>query len=84
MTKQEADAAQDDVTNFLNQMNQKSEKRPEETHYKRAAEQEKFKGNEFMSSKEYMDAIAAYTSSIQLDGTIVGTYSNRALAYLSV
>lgn len=51
---------------------------------KKIAEDERLKGNEFMKSKEYDEAIACYTKSIQLFPDEAATYSNRALAYLKV
>ena len=73
------------MTKFFTEMNLKpSEEKAEEMHYKRTAETEKFKGNEYMSSKEYMLAIDAYTSSVELDSTVAAVFSNRALAYLNV
>ncbi|CAL1696240.1 unnamed protein product [Somion occarium] len=50
---------------------------------KSAAEALKAKGNSFMSSKNYDEAIASYTKAIELDPTNAVYYSNRAAAYSS-
>jgi small glutamine-rich tetratricopeptide repeat-containing protein alpha len=49
---------------------------------KRLAEAERYKGNEFMKSKEFDEAIASYTRAIADDPKEPAAFSNRALAYL--
>jgi len=46
------------------------------------AENERLKGNESMKCKDFPDAIACYTRSLEHLATDPATYSNRALAYL--
>lgn len=50
---------------------------------KAQAEQLRIKGNGLMTSKDYVGAIAAYTSAITLDTTNALYYSNRAAAHSS-
>ena len=50
---------------------------------KAEAEKLKAKGNQLMSSKQYDDAIDAYTQAIAKDPTNAVYYSNRAAAYSS-
>ncbi len=50
---------------------------------KRFAEDERLKGNEFMKSKEYQDAVNCYTKSLDIMQE-AATYSNRAMAYLKL
>lgn len=50
---------------------------------KRYAEDERLKGNEFMKSKEYQDAVNCYTKSLELMEE-AATFSNRAMAYLKL
>jgi tetratricopeptide (TPR) repeat protein len=49
---------------------------------KKMAENERLKGNEYMKSKEFQDAIKSYSKSLELFSEDAATYSNRALAYL--
>jgi len=51
---------------------------------KRAAEDARYRGNEFMKVKEYDEAINAYTRSIDLNPKEAATYCNRAMAYLKM
>ena len=51
---------------------------------KRSAENERFKGNEFMKSKEFEFAVACYTKSIEMNPNEAASYSNRAMAYLKM
>jgi tetratricopeptide (TPR) repeat protein len=51
---------------------------------KRLAENEKIKGNDFMKTKEYDEAIKFYSSSIKYDPSEATTYCNRALAYIKI
>lgn len=51
---------------------------------KKRAEDERLKGNEFIKSKDYQDAVTAYTKSIELDSTESFTFANRAMAYLKL
>lgn len=46
------------------------------------AENERLKGNESMKCKDFADAIACYTRSLEHLSSDPATYSNRALAYL--
>lgn len=48
---------------------------------KRMAETHKSRGNKCMSSKQYDEAIVAYSAAIALDATNPVYYSNRAAAY---
>lgn len=48
---------------------------------KRKAEDERLKGNEFMRSKEYQEAVDCYTKSLNIFEE-AATYSNRAMANL--
>jgi len=48
---------------------------------KRNAEDERLKGNEFMRSKEYQEAVDCYTKSLNYHEE-ASTFSNRAMAYL--
>ena len=48
------------------------------------AEYEKIKGNEFMKTKDFDQAIECYSRSIDLNPSLAATFSNRALAYLNV
>lgn len=48
------------------------------------AENERYRGNEFMKSKEYNTAVESYTKSIELNSKEAATYSNRAMAYLKL
>jgi tetratricopeptide (TPR) repeat protein len=50
---------------------------------KRFAEDERLKGNEFMKSKEYQDAVNCYSKSLEIMKE-AATYSNRAMAYLKL
>ena len=49
---------------------------------KRSAEDARYRGNEYMKSKEYDEAIEQYTRSIDLNPGEPATYCNRAMAYL--
>ena len=49
---------------------------------KRSAEDARYSGNEYMRSKEYDEAVNAYTRSINLNPSEAATYCNRAMAYL--
>jgi len=51
---------------------------------KRAAEDARYRGNEYMKAKEYDEAINAYTRSIDLNPKEAATYCNRAMAYLKM
>lgn len=46
------------------------------------AENEKFKGNELMKTKEFEEAIKHYDNSIRLNSSEPTTYCNRALALI--
>lgn len=50
---------------------------------KKKAEDERLKGNEYMKSKEYKEAVSAYTSSLSIFEE-AATYSNRAMANLKL
>lgn len=50
---------------------------------KKLAEYERLKGNEAMKSKDYSDAITAYSKSIEIFPDEAATYSNRAMAYIN-
>ena len=50
----------------------------------KVAENERMKGNEAVKSKEYQDAVKAYTRSIELNPDEAFTYANRAMAYLKL
>lgn len=54
----------------------------EEIERKKLAENERFKGNECMKSKDFADAIKCYSRSIEMHPNDPATFSNRALAYL--
>ena len=60
----------------------KTEKFAKHIERKRHAETERYKGNDFMKSKEYREAADAYTRAIELNDTEAASYSNRSLAYL--
>ncbi|XP_077543529.1 dnaJ homolog subfamily C member 7-like isoform X3 [Haemaphysalis longicornis] len=49
---------------------------------RRLAEAKKEQGNEYYSLKKYDDAIKLYTEAIELDGSNVAYYSNRAACYM--
>ena len=49
---------------------------------KREAEAERFKGNEYMKSKEHDQAIVCYGKAIEMNPGEAANYSNRAMAYL--
>lgn len=49
---------------------------------KRLAEDARYRGNEYMRSKEHDEAVNAYTRSIDLNPSEAATYCNRAMAYL--
>lgn len=51
---------------------------------KKTAEEERFKGNEYMKGREYEEAVACYTKSLDLFPDEAAAYSNRALAYLKM
>lgn len=51
---------------------------------KRRAEQEKETGNDYMKSKDYKQAIEAYSKAETLDKTNAAVYCNRALARLKL
>ena len=51
---------------------------------KSTAERERYKGNEFMKSKEFNSAVECYSKSIELNKDEAATYSNRAMAYLKL
>jgi len=51
---------------------------------KRAAEDARYRGNEYMKAKEFDEAINAYTRSLTLNPSEAATYCNRAMAYLRV
>ena len=51
---------------------------------KRAAEDARYRGNEYMKAKEYDEAINAYTRSLDLNPKEAATYCNRAMAYLKM
>ena len=51
---------------------------------KQAAENERLKGNECVKSKEYAEAVACYSRSLELNGTEAFTYANRAMAYIKM
>jgi hypothetical protein len=63
--------------------NQSSNNYASELQKKRYAEDERLKGNEFMKSKEFEDAVSSYTKSLELMEE-AATYSNRAMAYLKL
>jgi tetratricopeptide (TPR) repeat protein len=46
------------------------------------AENERLKGNEFMQSKEFQEAVKCYSKSLELNPTDAATFANRALAHL--
>ena len=48
------------------------------------AENERLKGNEYMKSKDYREAVNSYTKSIDLDTNQAFTFANRAMAYLKM
>jgi peptidylprolyl isomerase len=52
-----------------------------EYNLKKKAENERIKGNEYMKSREYQEAITAYTQSLEIFEE-AATYSNRAMANL--
>lgn len=54
----------------------------EEFEKKKAAENERLKGNECMKAKEYVDAIKCYSRALELHPDDSATFSNRALAHL--
>ncbi|CDW85227.1 rna polymerase ii-associated protein 3 isoform 2 [Stylonychia lemnae] len=54
----------------------------EEIERKKQAEHERLKGNEFMKSKEYKEALDCYTKSIDMFPDDAATYSNRAQVHL--
>ena len=49
---------------------------------KRAAEDARYRGNEYMKAKEYEEAINAYSRSINMNPNEAATYCNRAMAHL--
>ena len=49
---------------------------------KRAAEDARYRGNEYMKAKEYQEAVNAYTRAIELNESEPAAYCNRAMAYL--
>ena len=49
---------------------------------KRAAEDARYRGNEYMKAKEYEEAINAYSRSINMNPIEAATYCNRAMAHL--
>jgi tetratricopeptide (TPR) repeat protein len=51
---------------------------------KKAAENEKIKGNEHMKTKEFDEALKCYNNSIKLDSDEATTFCNRALAYIKL
>ena len=48
------------------------------------AENERLKGNEYMKSKDYREAVNSYTKSIDFDANQAFTFANRAMAYLKM
>ena len=48
------------------------------------AENERLKGNEYMKSKDYREAVNSYTKSIALDSNQAFTFANRAMANLKM
>lgn len=55
-----------------------------EVEQKRSADNERFKGNELMKSKEYDLAVSCYTKSIEINPMEAASYSNRAMAFLKM
>ncbi len=51
---------------------------------KKKAEEERLKGNEYMKGKEYDEAVACYTRSLELFPDDAACYSNRAMAFLKL
>ena len=49
---------------------------------KRLAEDNRYRGNEYMRAKDYDEAIKAYSKSLELNPGEAATYCNRAMAYL--
>ena len=56
----------------------------EELEKKKIAENERLKGNECVKSKDYREAVVAYTRSIELNEGEPFTYANRAMAHLKL
>lgn len=48
------------------------------------AANERLKGNEFMKSKEYREAVEAYSKSLELNSKEPFTFANRAMAHLKL
>lgn len=51
---------------------------------KNIAANERLKGNEYIKSKDFKEAVQCYTRSIELDPEEAATYSNRAMAHLKL
>ena len=56
----------------------------QEIERKKIAENERLKGNEFVKSKDFKEAVICYTRSIELNEGEAFTYANRAMAYLKL
>jgi tetratricopeptide (TPR) repeat protein len=56
----------------------------EELERKKTAEDERLKGNEFMKTKEFSEAVACYSKSIEIDPEQPFTFANRAMAFLKL
>jgi tetratricopeptide (TPR) repeat protein len=55
-----------------------------EVEQRRLAEDQRYKGNECMRSKDFDEAVACYTKSLEMFPDEAATYSNRAMAYLKM
>lgn len=62
--------------------NKSSNNQVEEIEKRKMAENERFKGNEWMKGKEFQEAIKCYSRSLEHYPNDAATFSNRALAYL--
>jgi len=55
-----------------------------EVEQRRLAEDQRYKGNESMRSKDFDEAVECYSKSLEMSPDEAATYSNRAMAYLKM
>ena len=77
--RQDEDLLQERNRNIFSDKSEETAKKLEEA---RAAENERYKGNEFLKARDYDAAISCYNKSLALFGGEAATYCNRAMAYI--
>ena len=71
-------------TRVSNEPNEEAKAFAEKVENKRRAEDSRYRGNEYMKSKDYEEAINEYSRSIDLNPGEAATYCNRAMAHLKM